>query len=347
MNENANTSVVEGSTQGAATGRKVNELGQRLIRTPWAFAGADISTCESVDDAIEKSGLGWQVEMKDVFIPGKAEVDGIPVIGRQVAGIQAICRVDSGKIVGSSGRGYTPIQNHDMFSVFNGIVETGSATFDRSGGLASNHYGQGSRVFFSARMKDSTDIGNDKIHTFIYGKSGHDGGQSYVVSILDYVEICSNGMVGMNKINSVSIRHTANAKDRIDQARSLLGFAEQHQVWLNQVCDGLFSASMNTSEMTEFVEQLLPPTLDGEGKLRVSGRLKNKREKIVTLFKEGIGQSDRKDTKWAAMNAVTEFVDHTTKYSSRLKDDETARHDSCLEGSGASLKDRALELLTA
>ena len=89
---------------------------------------------------------------------------------------------------------------------------------------------------------------------------------------------------------------------------------------------------------------------DKEKIARSLNRLNNKREEVVNLFKEGRGNVG--STRWDALNAVTEYLDHH-KQASRLNNEKTgAVHaekrfvSNVIRGSGNSMKQRAITLLS-
>ena len=73
------------------------------------------------------------------------------------------------------------------------------------------------------------------------------------------------------------------------------------------------------------------------------------REKLTQLFHEGKGldHPDVKNTRWAAYNAVTEYVDHYWNYQKGKRGDVADIRMNCvIWGHGSQLKKKALEMLT-
>jgi hypothetical protein len=97
---------------------------------------------------------------------------------------------------------------------------------------------------------------------------------------------------------------------------------------------------MTAEQADEFVTELLKPYHTGKIEIKDSRAFK----RIIELFNGRAIGSDIKGvagTRWAALNAVTELVDHE-----RGRSDNT-RIESAWFGTGAALKNRALELLSA
>jgi hypothetical protein len=95
---------------------------------------------------------------------------------------------------------------------------------------------------------------------------------------------------------------------------------------------------MNDAEADSFIAELLKPYHSGRLDVTESRAFK----RIRVLFNGGsIGNELAGSTRWGMLNAVTELVDHE-----RGRSDNT-RLESAWFGTGASIKARALELLTA
>jgi hypothetical protein len=95
--------------------------------------------------------------------------------------------------------------------------------------------------------------------------------------------------------------------------------------------------------MRTFAGELFPSTAsDGKEQPRIEGM----RDKVIDLFDNGQGMYAIRGTKWAAFNAVTEYADH---HRSTRRTDGNTSEDSRLAsawfGTGAELKERALQLL--
>jgi len=117
---------------------------------------------------------------------------------------------------------------------------------------------------------------------------------------------------------------------------------------LQLVMDQLAEQQVTKTYVEGFVNALIPSV-----KEEVSTRTENRRSQITDLFATGKGNNG--ETKWDLFNAVTEYVDHHSvgrltnsrmERSEALADIEMeARFERSLLGSGATLKQKALNLL--
>jgi hypothetical protein len=141
----------------------------------------------------------------------------------------------------------------------------------------------------------------------------------------------------------VKIRHTENYKLRVRDAQKTLELASAYFDDLQGLMNKLAQASMSKDEMVKFTEVLLPTPAKVElATPAASTRLINTRSNIVALFDRGAGNQGK--SRWDALSAVTDFVDHERT----TRGDTSRMESSVLEtGSGSRLKQRAVDLLTA
>ncbi len=107
---------------------------------------------------------------------------------------------------------------------------------------------------------------------------------------------------------------------------------------MQSVVTKLDDTPMSRGEVVAFAEQLFP--VRGE---ELSARTENMRGDIVAGFSRGTGNQGQ--TRWDALNAVTEFVDWQSTFRETEFSREENRFESVMHGNGAGLRARALELL--
>jgi len=96
------------------------------------------------------------------------------------------------------------------------------------------------------------------------------------------------------------------------------------------------------TQLDRFFKALYPEPADGKNK-----RSENVRAELFRLFEGGIGQDipGIRRSAWAALHAVTEYVDHFRPTKGGSDIERTSRRlQSQWFGSGAKLKQRAWEL---
>ena len=84
--------------------------------------GKDVTASESVKQAMELSGLDWEVTLE----PLKGAITG------KLVENQAVLRLDTQEHLGVVGAQYTPLQNVDAFEFFNQFLDSGFALIRNS-----------------------------------------------------------------------------------------------------------------------------------------------------------------------------------------------------------------------
>jgi phage/plasmid-like protein (TIGR03299 family) len=152
--------------------------------------------------------------------------------------------------------------------------------------------------------------------------------------------VCNNTITAALGDNSASVRVLHSERFDADAVRLELGIVANN--WERFLIESrkLAGVPMVAESADAFVSELLKPY--HTGKIDISESRAYKR--IMTLFNGAAIGSDIggvAGTRWAMLNAVTELVDHE-----RGRSDNT-RLESAWFGTGAAIKNRAMELLTA
>lgn len=306
---------------------------------PWHGLGEKVEKEITAAAAIRFAGLDWQLEKQPLFLKGKNEIDGIPVIGNSVPNAFAVVRPVDSKVLGVVSGAYEIIQNHECFDFMDSVIGEGQAVYHTAGSL----FG-GSIIFMTVKLPTDAQVGPDKIEKYLLLSSSHDGSQALSIRWTPVRVVCANTLSAAfgSFSGEFKIRHCRNYKDKVEQARKVLELTEHYYNQIEILFGRLLETSFSHGEMEEFTEILVPT----EG--NVSKQTKSKRQKLVDLFYTGQGNVAVKNTKWAAYNAVTEYADHyaTIRKREGVSSSE-ARMNSAIYGSGQVLKQRALELLNA
>lgn len=307
---------------------------------PWHGLGTAVETEITAAAAIKLAKLDWECEKQPIFIRGKAEVDGIPVIGSSFPDKVAVVRKVDNSILGIVGQNYEIIQNTDCFDFMDDIIGSGQAVYHTAGSL----FG-GRKVFLTVKLPDDAMVGNDRINKFILLTTSHDGSLALNVRWTPIRVVCNNTMnaaLSRHAQASMTIRHTKNYKEKVSEARKVLELTDYYYKVMEQEYNKLLDAEFKESEMNDLLEKLFPAKEDGT----VSTVTQNTRSKVMNLFYNGIGVKPVQNTRWAAFNAVTEYADHhRTNMVHGDKDPKEVRMRSSIFGSGAELKQEAYDLL--
>ncbi len=313
--------------------------------TPWHKLGTKVEKEVSAGACMKLAGLDTECEKRPIFIRGKAEVDGIPVVGSQVEGKYAVVRLDDEKVLGVVGESYNIIQNRECFDFLDSIVGEGQALYHTAGSL----FG-GSRIFITLKLPEDSVVGDDTIQRYVLLATSHDGSMALTARMTGVRVVCANTLavaLGRETQQCITIRHTQSYKDKVAEARRVLDLADLYYQHMEREFSKMLDATMRESDLSRFVNQLFPDTKKDEaGKLVASAGAIKKRDRVRELARAGRGNKAVAGTRWSAFQAITEFVTHerTSNVSpGRAQDD--VWFNSMMFGSGRQLEQQAFDLL--
>ena len=316
--------------------------------TPWHGLGQALTPGASIETWTQEAGLGYTVIESPVkyFTPASSELQTWP--NRKV-----LSRSDTGAPLAVVSDGYRVVQPGQVMDFFRELVRLGGFQLETAGALS-----DGRRVWALASVGDAAPVvARDIVKPYLLLATSYDGTMATVAKFTAIRVVCNNTItaavggysngapikgeaetsLGYLK-SAVRVLHSENFK--ADAVRMELGIAAD--AWERFLINSrqLAGVGMAAAEADAFLAALLKPwhrsALDVK-ESRAFGR-------IMQLFNGGqIGHDipGVAGTRWAMLNAVTELVDHERGRSNGT------RLESAWFGSGAALKSRAVELLTA
>jgi phage/plasmid-like protein (TIGR03299 family) len=302
---------------------------------PWHKLGTKLDNPATASEAITAAGLDYNVELVPLFTE-----DGTPVPRRK-----GVIRSDSRQVLGSVGTSYVPVQNEEAFQFLDAVVADGGLRYHTAGAL-----GKGERVWMLAKLPGHLRVKNteDITDKFLLLHNSHDGSSPLRVHFTPIRVVCQNTLSIAERNGrgqGISIMHKGDLETKIHEAQKVLGLANRFFDELQPKIDLLASHYPTQDQLHQFFSTLYPDPVDG-----ISTRAQNVRTELFRLFEDGVGQDipGIRRSAWAALHAVTEYVDHrrTTRGQNEL-DRTSKRLQSLWFGSGARLKQRAWDLALA
>lgn len=298
---------------------------------PWHRLGTKLDRPATAAEAIDAAGLNFEVDVCNLQTE----------CGLAVPQRRATVRHDTKEVLGSVGSAYQPIQNRECFSFMDELVGEGGLRYDVAGAL-----GRGERVWLLARVPGELRIsGTDDVsQPYLTLTNSHDGSSSLRAFFTSIRIVCANTYQLAHRRGrgqGISIRHRGDIQAHVQEAREILGIAHRHFQTYNEQANQLAKRQLTGSEVSDFFEGLFPERPD-HNRPRSGFTL----ERLHELFETGLGQDlpGVAGTAWAAVNSVTEFVDHHSRTRGRDADARTERRlKSSWFGPGAQLKQRAFQ----
>tara|TARA_R100000951_G_scaffold108454_1_gene104649 strand:+ start:1477 stop:2310 length:834 start_codon:yes stop_codon:yes gene_type:complete len=229
------------------------------------------------------------------------------VNGNSIPKAYSLQRVDNSQHLGIVKEGYRPIQIEEMLNV---IDDASSVIGDiEHTGYAESKAGR--KMVVRSRLLHDIDMDGDVVQPHFYTVIDHTGMGSNKTLPSTIRVSCDNAMHIVSADESLG---------KLDGVRHADTFNEKIQAMVNQIksnvsntirfandARNLRSQKFDRNQMTKLVQTLIPVEEEE------SVKRQTKREKIVDLFSNGRGNSG--ESKWDALNAVTEFETHSGKQS--------------------------------
>jgi len=296
--------------------------------------------------ALDKDGggLGWMVGCEDirqsVIMPdGTNKVVIVP--GYQMTVRLDLPLDDPFRYLAPVGARYVPIQNADAADMAEAIADASGACFASAFSMKN-----GRRVIFLLKLPDNIRALDDTLETYLMVCNAHDGSKVLEAVLTNVRVVCKNTyvMALQGADNVWRIRHTDNATNRIEEAKTVLGLVKNFNEKFGDVITDLAQKKVNDAFVDAYFKALFPVNPKGKFATRTLGI----RQTVRDLYDGGQKGSDMdaiRGTRWGLVNAVAEYVDHKrTIRVTKGRDFAEARADSLLFGSGAALKRTAFNL---
>lgn len=320
-------------------------------RMPWHGLGVVLDDYpRSIDDALEKAGLGWKVTHGDVLVvktPEWTDDFGTKHAPELVPakGFKANLREDTGQVLGIVSHEYEVVDNRDAFRFLDALIGS-ELHFETAGSL----WG-GRRVWVLARRPEYIELGGDPSATYIYVANSHDGSMAVTAAVTPIRIVCANTLGsalrqaehGVNAQRTFRFRHTGNLQAKFAEARRVLGMTIDYEQQFKVLADRLARAPISERAFEQRVLRHLWVIDEDTGKLARANR-ERAIEHVLAVFR---GRGSVGDTtgnspasKWVAFNAIAEHLDYGRRYTTRTNQVQRSFEDT-------SLKQRALELVAA
>jgi phage/plasmid-like protein (TIGR03299 family) len=318
---------------------------------PWHGLGAVLDDYPtSIDEALDKAGLGWKVTHGDVLVvkaPAWTDDFGVkhPAELVPAKGFKANLREDTGDVLGIVSDEYEVVDNRDAFRFLDALIGS-DMHFETAGSL----WG-GRRVWVLARLPKYVELGGDLSATYVYVANSHDGSMAVTAAVTPIRIVCSNTLgaalhrseYGAGAQRTFRFRHTGNLQAKFAEARQVLGMTIEYAAQFKELADRLARESITSERLERSVLRNLWVIDEDTGKLA----RRNREQTIASVLDIFAGNGIAGDTtgnspgsKWVAWNAIAEQLDYGRRYTARTNQVQRSFED-------VSLKQRALDLVIA
>jgi phage/plasmid-like protein (TIGR03299 family) len=251
---------------------------------------------------------GWNVRLEDLETPSHLTSD---------KNYQYVLRTNptdttQTDILGVVGERYHPMQNEDLFSFGDNILD-GGGRWETAGSI------KGGRVVFGAlalereTILDPTGVA-DKVKTYLLINTSHDGSIAIQASITPVRVVCANTLnLALNTTRkkggvkqSFKIRHTQTASGKVAVARETLGLAHKYMDSFDVMANAMIQQEVSAKMFNDIILAAYPkPEKDTKGALK---KWENKVDVINDIY-TGEFNGMIAGNAWGAFNALTERLD--------------------------------------
>lgn len=310
----------------------------------WHGLGQIVQDYPNSAEAIKHAGLDFTVEKRRLFTYDNENQNANPdtdiiIPEIEVPNYYATVRKDTEQVLGVVGKDYEVVQNKDAFCFFDSIVGGDGIQYETAGAL-----GNGERIFITAKLPGYIKVGReDLIEKYLFLTTSHDGFGSITAAFTPVRVVCQNTLNAAmrNHTNSIKIRHTANAKERLEQAHKVMGISYKLAEQLEEVFNNWTKVKITDPELHRLIQLAMVPNkevLDNINKGHfdeLSTCFNNMCDSVFEYAMNSPTQQSEttKGTLFGAYNSVTGYFQNVRTYK-----DEEAKLKSLLYGGTAQMK---------
>lgn len=297
----------------------------------WHGLGKIVDQYPTSQEALQFAGLDYQVVKQDLYTTSYNSDGQAMDFTKRVKTHFATIRPDTGDVLGVVGKDYEIVQNIDAFSFFDSIVGGDGIMYETAGAL-----GNGEKVFITAKLPGYIRVAdNDMVEKYLFLTTSHDGYGSITAAFTPIRIVCNNTLNAAlrNHSHAIKIRHTANAKERLEQAHKLMGISNNMAGELETIFNKWSRTYITDRQVKKLVQSALIPKKEILEKMlagsedEVSTYYKNICEAAYayTMSNETQLMTTTKGTLFGAYNGITGYYQNVRKYK-----DDTAKLKSIL-----------------
>jgi phage/plasmid-like protein (TIGR03299 family) len=275
----------------------------------WHGLGTVFTEEKTTSEMLALANLSnWNVRLEDMEIPSNLTSD---------KSYQYVLRTNptdnsQTDVLGIVGERYVPLQNEDLFSFGDNILD-GGGRWETAGSIKGGRVVFGSLALERETILDPTGVA-DKVKTYLLINTSHDGSIAIQASITPVRVVCANTLnLALNRKKkkngvkqSFKIRHTQTAEGKIQIARETLGLANAYMDEFDIMAKAMIEKEINAKQFNDIIlAAYAKPEKDSKGAVK---KWENKIDIINDIY-TGEFNGMIAGNAWGAFNALTERLD--------------------------------------
>lgn len=280
------------------------------LREPaWHGLGTVFAEEVATSKMLELAHLdNWNVRLEDVAVPEGFSSDKTYSFVTRTNPFDK----DQNDILGVVGERYKVLQNEDLFSFGDNILD-GGGRWETAGSIRGGRVVFGSLALERETVLDPNGV-SDVVKTYLLINTSHDGSVAIQASITPVRVVCANTLnLALSAINgkkaskqTFKIRHTQTAEGKIAVAREALGMANKYMDEFDLMAKAMIEKEITQKQFEEIVALAYPaPEKDAKGSVK---KYDGKIDLIYSIY-NGKQNNMIAGTAWGALNGLTERLD--------------------------------------
>ena len=271
---------------------------------PWHGLGVKVSNELTPAMMMEKAGLDWTVEKKELKV-----IDGMKSI--TIPGRKALIRSSDEKFLDIVGDEWHPIQNADVFDFFTEFVMAGDMEMHTAGSLKG-----GSIIWALAKVKESFDVfGDDRVDAYMLLSSPPQYGKSMDVRFTPIRVVCNNTLtMSLQAEAKRSVRVGHRTAFDPDSVKETLGIAHEKFAKYKDMAQFLGSKKFSVDALVKYYNELFPTTSKKEEEKVKAVNGYDDMSRAAKMCYDALevqpGAEYAPGTWWQALNSGTYITDH-------------------------------------
>jgi phage/plasmid-like protein (TIGR03299 family) len=215
-------------------------------------------------------------------------------------------------ILGVVGERYIPLQNEDLFSFGDAILD-GGGRWETAGSLKGGRVVFGSLALERETVLDPNGVA-DVVKTYLLVNTSHDGSVAIQASVTPVRVVCANTLaVALQRTGkkngvkqSFKIRHTQSSTGKVQQAREALAVANAYMDSFDKMAKTMIETEITAQQFNEILLAAYPKP--EEEKKGAYTKWENKIDTLNDIY-TGEFNGMIAGNAWGALNAMTERLD--------------------------------------
>lgn len=256
----------------------------------WNKIGTDIREANSVKEALQISGLDYEVVKAPIYLSN----------GYRIKDQFATKKKGTDEVFGIVGKDYTIVQNEEAFSFVDGIISEG-LTFVKAGETSYMNY-------IIASLPEQY-ILDDKFKPYIIFQNSHAGATTLKAAICPLRIICQNQftMAFRNSENKISIRHSSSIHEKMDEAQHILQFNAEYMDSFNKMANEMAANKIGDEKALDIIDKYF--LVDDNASTRKVNSNEEKKVILLNAYNAEDNQNFR-GTQWGLINAFSDYITH-------------------------------------